>query len=209
MHLLGAVIIAITMGKNIVVYDIETKRSFDDVGGREHFTKLGISVLGAFDYGTGEFAVYEEGELDRFARRLERRPLLVGFNNRRFDTPILQTYVAFDLQKLAQLDLMEELTRVLGHRVSLESVAQATLGEGKSGSGLDALRYFREGKIEELKRYCLDDVRITRDLYEYGAAHEELFYVSKFGKGRARAPVRWNIVHPEEGSEEERQQSLF
>lgn len=197
------------MGKNIVVYDIETKYAFDDVGGREQFEKLGISVLGAFDYESGEFIIYEEKELPRFAERLQRRPLLVGFNNRRFDTPILQTYVKFDLKKIPQLDIMEEMTRVLGHRVSLESVAQATLSEGKSGSGLDALRYYREGRIAELKKYCLDDVRITRDLYEYGASHGELLYTPKFGSGRSRAPVGWKLAHPDEKEGVEKQQSLF
>ncbi|HPQ81324.1 MAG TPA: ribonuclease H-like domain-containing protein, partial [bacterium] len=174
------------MGNNIIVYDIETKNAFDDVGGRDGFTKLGISVLGAFDYESKEFAVYEEGELDRFSLRLQKKPLLVGFNSRRFDTPILQTYMKFDLRKLPQLDIMEEMTRALGHRVSLDSCAQATLGTGKSGSGLEAIRLYREGRIEELKRYCLDDVRLTRDLFEYGAAHGEIFYTPKFGAGRAR-----------------------
>ena len=197
------------MGHNIVVYDIETKRAFDEVGGRDNFAGLGISVLGAYDYGTEKFSIYEEHELAKFAERLQQKPLLVGFNSRRFDTPILQTYVTFDLWKLAQLDLMEELTKVLGHRVSLDSCAQATLGIGKSGSGLDAIRYFREGRMEELKRYCLDDVRITRDLFEYGAAHGELFYTPKFGAGRARAPVRWELAHPDERAEPDRQQSLF
>ncbi|MFH0800111.1 MAG: ribonuclease H-like domain-containing protein [Pseudomonadota bacterium] len=197
------------MAKNIIVFDIETKRSFDEVGGRDNFAELGISVLGSFDYAAGEFIVYEEGELALFAERLQKKPLLVGFNSRRFDTPILQKHVQFDLKNLPQLDIMEEMTKVLGHRVSLESVAQATLGLGKSGSGLDAIRYYREGRIAELKKYCLDDVRITRDIFEYGASHGELLYTSKFGSGKARAPVSWKVEHPDEGNEPDKQQSLF
>lgn len=197
------------MGHNIIVYDIETKHAFDEVGGRDGHAKLGISVLGAYDYSSGEFAVYEEGELDRFFLRLQEKPLLVGFNSRRFDTPILQTYTKLDLRKLPQLDIMEEMTKALGHRVSLDSCAQATLGAGKSGSGLEAIRLYREGRMEELKRYCLDDVRLTRDLFEYGAAHGEIFYTPKFGAGRARAPVIWKIAHPDERAEPEKQQSLF
>lgn len=197
------------MAKNIVVYDIETKLSFEEVGGRENFENLGISVLGSFDYRTAKFVVYEEGELGRFSERLQENPLLVGFNNRRFDTPILQKYIRFDLKKLPQLDILEELQKVLGHRVSLESVATATLGAGKSGDGMDALRFFREGRMDELKKYCLDDVRITRDLFEYGARHGELFYTSKFGSARARAKIGWKLEHPNERDEPERQQSLF
>lgn len=197
------------MGQNIIVYDIETKQSFDDVGGREHFTKLGISVLGAYDYKSGEYVCYEEGELKRLEERLMEKPLLVGFNSRRFDSPILQEYLPFDIQKFPQLDIMEELTRVLGHRVSLQSVASATLGAGKSGDGLMALKLYREGRMDELKKYCMDDVRLTHQLFEYGAAHGELFYTPKFGAGRARAPVSWRVAHPTEPEEGEAQQSLF
>jgi len=169
---------------------------------------LGISVLGAFDYETGKFHTYEEQELQLFEVRLQKKPLLVGFNSRKFDTPILQKYMRFDLKNLPQLDIMEELTKVLGHRVSLESVAKATLGEGKSGSGLEAIRLYREGKMEELKKYCLDDVRITKTLFEYGASNGELFYTSKFGASRSRAVVTWTMLHPHE-MEAPRQQSLF
>lgn len=195
--------------KNIVVFDIETKYAFDEVGGRNNFTNLGISVLGSFDYLKGEFAIYEENELSIFEKRLEQGPLLVGFNSRRFDTPILQKHIRLDLKKIPQLDIMEELVKVLGHRVSLESVARATLGEGKSGTGMDAIHFWRQGKIEELKKYCLDDVRITRDIFEYGASNGELFYTHKFSGGRARAPVNWKLEGPAEREGELKQQSLF
>ncbi|MBN1283218.1 MAG: ribonuclease H-like domain-containing protein [Proteobacteria bacterium] len=197
------------MGKNIVVFDIETKDAFGDVGGREWLQRLEISVLGAFDYSTGEYAVYEEGELAAFAERLSMRPLLVGFNSRRFDTPILQRYMPFDVSRLAQLDIMEEMAKALGHRVGLDSVARATLGAGKSGSGLEAIRLWREGMIEELKRYCLDDVRITREVFEYGAKNGELLYVPKFGNSPGRVKVAWELEHPEERSGRPEQQSLF
>ena len=197
------------MAHNIVVYDIETKDFIKDPSGREGFEALEISVLGAYDYATGEFSIYEEDELDRFAERLAKKPLLVGFNSRRFDTPILQKYVRFDLKKLTQLDILEEIQKALGHRVSLDSVARATLNMGKSGSGAEAIRLWNEGKLDELKRYCLDDVRITRDVFEYGASHRELLYTPKFGQGPGRCPVAWKVAHPDEGSDAEAQQSLF
>ncbi len=197
------------MVQNIIVFDIETKDAFSDVGGRDLFANLEISVLGAYDYLDGEFHIYEERELTRFAERLSKRPMIVGFNSRRFDTPILQKYIRFDLTDLHQLDIMEEITKELGHRVSLDSVAKATLSAGKSGSGLEAIRLWREGKMDELKRYCLDDVRLTRDIFEYGATNGELFYVHKFGGAKARVKVSWKVEHPEESSEESRQQTLF
>ncbi len=195
--------------KNIIVYDIETKDAFSDVGGRSWFENLEISVLGAYDYETGKFMTYEERDLEDFADRLSRKPLLVGFNSRHFDTPILQKYIQFDLKKIPQLDIMEEVTKILGHRVKLDSIAKATLATQKSGSGLKAIMLWREGRIDELKQYCLDDVRITRDIFEYGAAHGEIFYVPKFGAGRARVPVTWQLKHPNEKDGDSAQQSLF
>ncbi len=196
------------MPNNIVVFDIETKDAFSDVGGRDFFEKLEISVVGAYDYDSDEFRVYEEGELPELADRLSRKPLIVGFNSRRFDTPILQKYMPFDLRKLPQLDILEEVQRALGHRVGLDSIAQATLGAGKSGSGLEAIKLWREGKLDALKRYCMDDVRITREIYEYGASEGELFYVPKFGSGKARVEVSWRVENPVE-SDGQTQQSLF
>jgi DEAD/DEAH box helicase domain-containing protein len=197
------------MRKNIVVFDIETKNSFSDVGGRDLAEKLDISIVGTYDYGTDEFKVYEEGEFGELAERLSRKPLLVGFNSRKFDTPILQKHIPFDLKKLPQLDIMEEITKALGHRVGLDSIAKATLGEGKSGSGLEAIRLWRDGKIDELKSYCLDDVRITRDVYEYGASHSELLYMPKFGTGKARVGVSWRVEHPDESNDSAAQHTLF
>jgi len=197
------------MGKNIIVYDIETKNSFDDVGGRANFKKLQISVVGVFDYLNDEYISFEEGELGLLEERLSKKPLLVGFNSKSFDTPILQQYINFDISKFPQLDIMEELVKALGHRVALQSVASATLGEGKSGDGLEAIRLYREGRMDELKSYCMDDVRLTHKIYEYGAAHGELFYTPKFGGGRARAPVKWDVAHPDELKEPSPQGSLF
>jgi len=197
------------MRKNIVVFDIETKNSFSDVGGRDLADRLDISIVGTYDYASDEFRVYDENQFAELAERLSRKPLLVGFNSRKFDTPILQKYIPFDLKKLPQLDIMEEITRELGHRVGLDSIAKATLGTGKSGSGLEAIRLWREGRIEELKSYCLDDVRITRDVYEYGASRGELLYTPKFGSGKARIGVSWKIEHPEEGADFASQHTLF
>lgn len=197
------------MSRNIVVFDIETKNAFDDVGGRNNLPALQISVLGAYLYETNEFKIYEERELGEFEKVLQKKPMLVGFNSRRFDLPILQPYIRFDLKPLPHLDIMEELANILGHRVSLDSVAQATLGRSKTGSGMDAIRFWRNGEIEKLKKYCLEDVRITKEIFEYGAKHGELFYTPKFGTAKGRAPVHWKVAHPDEKEEKEKQQSLF
>lgn len=197
------------MAPNIVVLDIETQKIFQEVGGGRNLEALGVSVVGVYCYRSNEYQIFEEKELPALEQRLSDRPLVVGFNIRRFDLPVLKPYFHFDPQTLPLCDMLEDMHKILGHRVSLESVAQATLGTGKSGSGLDAIEYYRRGEIDKLKKYCLDDVRVTRQVFEYGVEHAEVFYTSKFGPGKGRCPVAWQMRHPEEGTDAAKQTTLF
>ncbi|MDO8644231.1 MAG: ribonuclease H-like domain-containing protein [bacterium] len=180
-----------------IVLDLETQRTFDEVGGRAHFDKLGISVVGTYFYETGEFKIFEESQIPQLEQALQRASRVIGFNIRRFDFPVLQPYLkATEAAKLPLFDIMDELEKILGHRVSLNSVAQATLGTGKSGDGLDAIHYFRNGEMEKLKSYCLDDVRLTQQIYEYGKKNGQVFYQSKDGKNRLSVRVNWKDPEP-------------
>ena len=178
-----------------LVLDLETQKSFDEVDGR-NTALLKISVVGVYRYATDEYLTFTEAELASLEALLKGAELVIGFNIRRFDMEVLAPYLTTSVDRFPLLDLMEEVTKHLGHRVSLESLAQATLGEGKSGKGLEALRYFREGRWEELKKYCLDDVRLTKALYEYGKAHGELLCRSKLGDRQLIIPVSWQERNP-------------
>lgn len=178
---------------NVIIIDLETKFTFDEVGGRDKHEALGISVAGIYDYATGKFDAITENEIGRLEERLALRPLIVGFNSKRFDIPVLRPYVGLDLSAIPQLDIMEEIQNAVGHRIGLDAVAKATLGHGKSGSGLDAIKYYRNGEMDKLKRYCLDDVKVTKEIYEYGAKHKELFFTSRYGTDRVRVAVGWDL----------------
>ncbi len=192
----------VDMSKNILILDLETKRSFEEVGGYNNLAALGVSVVGVYSYRSDEYQSFWEADFAKLDALLAEKPLLVGFNQRKFDVPVLQPWVKTDLQQLPILDVMEELQKVLGHRVSLDSVAQATFGTKKSGHGLDAIRYWRTGELDKLQRYCLDDVRITKEVYEYGAKNKELFYTSKYGNDRLAAKIDWEVRHPSEQKQE-------
>ena len=177
---------------NKIVLDLETQKTFEEVGGRQmHLLK--ISVVGVYHYAKDKYMTFEEKEISDLEEILKSVDLVIGFNIKRFDFLVLEPYLSIPARKLPALDIMEEITRVAGHRVSLDSVAQATLGMKKSGSGLEAVRLFREGKMEALKRYCLDDVKITKELYEYGQKHGELSFTSKYGSRQYSIPVSWTI----------------
>jgi len=175
-----------------IVLDLETQKSFQEVEGRQP-ALLKISVVGIYQYATGQYRTFLEQDLGELEQLLRATKLLIGFNIRRFDLEVLTPYLTTPLGPLPVLDLMDEVTRLLGHRVSLDSLAGATLGQKKSGSGLDALRFFKAGQWEELKAYCLKDVELTKALYEYGLTHGELKCTSKYTSGVLSIPVNWNV----------------
>lgn len=174
-----------------LVLDIETKFTFDEVGGRGNFHKLGVSIVVVYDYFDRTFKTFEEHELGYLENVLLDASLIIGYNHRRFDMPVLQSYMSSPLQDLPMFDLMESLQGILGHRIGLDNVAQATLKTGKIAHGLDAIEFYRTGRMAELKAYCEEDVRLTRDLYEYGAEQGCVKIASKDGRQTRRVTVDW------------------
>jgi DEAD/DEAH box helicase domain-containing protein len=184
------------MPQRQAVLDLETQKIFDEIGSRNP-ADLGVSVVGVYFYENDEYVCYEESRIGDLEQRLSGVSRIIGFNIRRFDFPALQPYLKhIDLGQVELLDILEEIEKVLGHRVSLQSVASATLGVGKSGSGLDAIHYYRSGEIEKLKKYCLDDVRLTKDVYEYGKRNGIIHYLSKDGLNRLTTKVTWKDPAP-------------
>ncbi len=123
---------------------------------------------------------------------LKKADLIIGFNIRDFDMEVLQPYFMTSVKNFPVLDILVEFEKVRGHRISLQSVAQATLKSSKSGSGWDALQLFKDGKMEELKKYCTDDVRITKDVYEYGLKHGKILFVSNRDYQTHEVPIDWS-----------------
>lgn len=174
-----------------LVIDLETKRSFDEVGGHRNMAELGVSVAGVYDYITDSFFALEEDELPQLEELIQKRNRVIGFNIVGFDWPALQPYMQeLDLTEVPTLDMLSKVRRELGFRIALNNIAKHTLGEEKSGDGLDATERFRRGEIEKVKNYCLDDVRITRDVFEYGNNHGEIHLESR-GRGKIAVPARW------------------
>jgi len=166
-----------------VVFDVETKKTFDEVGGY-HPEKLGVSVSGVWwgeDGSDGQYKAFREDEFPEMFKLFERADMIVGFNSIGFDMPALAPYYAGDLLSLPNLDIMVEIEKQVGHRIGLDAVAKETLGEQKIGHGLDAIEYYHSGDWESLEKYCLQDVKVTKDLYDYGR-----------DQGVLRFKNRWN-----------------
>lgn len=176
-----------------VFFDLETQRLFQDVGGRHHLDRLGVAAAVTYSEADGGFRSYLEADVPELIERLLRAPLVVGFNILRFDYEVLAGYSAEAerLYRVPTLDLMLELQEQLSWRPSLDGVAQATLGLAKGGTGLDAVRYFREGRLDDVVRYCRQDVEITRKLFEFGLREGFLQVIDRQGQA-VRVPASWS-----------------
>lgn len=180
-------------GKDIIVFDIETQNTFQETGKSraEAFKKLRVSIVGVYEYLTDSYKVYEEKELMELDKRFQKADLLLGFNSAGFDLPVLSNYFFTPVDRFPHLDLMTEIEKNRGHRASLDSVAKPTLKAKKSGSGLDAIMYWKEGRMEELKKYCLEDVRITKEVFEYGCREGKILFTSTWDFKTYEIPVNW------------------
>lgn len=158
-----------------VVFDIETKNTFSDVGSNDP-AALDMSVVCIYDSATDSYGSFIEKELPKLWPIFEKADLLIGFNIVHFDIPILNKYYSGDLNKIKSLDILKEVKNVLGRRIKLDTLAEATLGQNKSGDGLDAIRWWRKGEIQKVRDYCIDDVRITKDLYDYARKNGHVKY---------------------------------
>ena len=175
--------------KKVVVFDLETQRSFAEVGGRSQFHRLGVSVGVAYRYDRDEFLVVKEDEIGELITLLTEAELVVGYNIRGFDYEVLRAYTDEDLQQLPTFDIMYDLEERLGFRPKLDSVASATLGTGKSADGLQALEWWRLGEVDKIIEYCREDVRVTRDLYDFGKRNRWV-QVERFGGKPRKVEVK-------------------
>ena len=178
------------MSQNIVYFDLETKHSADDVGGWSHIDKMGMSIGVTYSTARGDYKIYGEPEVEDLIKEIQRADLVVGFNHIRFDYRVLEGYSIFDFSQVPSLDMLIVLNEKLGHRLKLDSIAQATLGCEKSAEGLQAIEWFKQGKMAEIAEYCCFDVKITKLVHEYGVAHGHLFYTNRFGN-KLKVEVEW------------------
>jgi DEAD/DEAH box helicase domain-containing protein len=157
-----------------ITFDIETANimplSRNDLSG------LILSIVGVHDSETNEYTSYTVEELPKLWPIMEKADMLIGYNSDFFDIPILNRYYPGDLTRIRSLDLMVEVQKVLGRRLRLQSLAEATLNKGKSGDGLKAVEWWAQGLVDKVREYCIEDVRITRQLYDYALKNGVLKY---------------------------------
>jgi DEAD/DEAH box helicase domain-containing protein len=180
----GKSLIEKVSGPRVQYFDLETQKSAEDVGGWGNIHKMGLAVGVVWDSLDRKFFTYEEKESANLVEKLRTADLAVGFNIIGFDYTVLQPYSDFDLQEINTFDMLIDVKKKLGFRLSLNHLAQHTLNAEKSADGLVSLQWYKEGKINKIIQYCKQDVGITRDLYLYGEKNGFVKYQSRSGNPR-------------------------
>ena len=175
---------------NDIFFDLETQKSFQEVGGRENIKLLRVSVAVTFSTATNDYKSYTEKDVPALIADLKAADRVVGFNLLNFDYQVLKAYTSERLSDLKTLDLLDDIYNKLGFRVGLDALAHATLGANKSADGLLAIQWFREGKIDQLVAYCRDDVAITKQLFEFGRDNGYVVYPDR-NRRKQKVNVGW------------------
>ena len=171
----------ISKEQRILYFDLETQKSAEDVGGwgNIHDMKLAVGVV--WDSCEQEYFSYQENTALQLVEKLQTADLVVGFNVKKFDYGVLQPYADFDLDEITTFDMLIDINKKLGHRLSLNHLAENTLNAKKSADGLVSLQWYKEGEIDKIIKYCKQDVEITRDLFLYGESHGYVKYSTRSG----------------------------
>jgi len=176
--------------RHIVTFDLETRYAASEVGGWGNIRRMGLSVAVTYDSATEVYRDYTEDEVGLLISTLRGADLVVGYNLFRFDYEVLRAYTQEPLSELPTVDMLQVLYRTLGWRPKLDDIAAATLGKRKSADGLQAVRWFREGKLDKVLAYCRRDVEVTWDVYQFGRRNGYVKYHDR-RRRKQMAPVRW------------------
>ena len=176
---------------NLVFFDLETQNLFQDVGGYTNIEKLRVACAVTWSTRINDFSVYWEKDIPALIEELKSADQIIGFNLRRFDYQVLQPYAPeIRFASFPTLDLLLDLQKILGFRISLDAIASATLGAAKTAGGVQSVEWFRAGELDKVSEYCKADVDLTRRVHEFGRDHGHIFYKSKLGS-KLKVEVKW------------------
>jgi len=176
----------------IIYLDLETQKIAQDVGGWQNAHLMRVSVAVIFDGSENRFRTFYEDEIEGLMDCLKQADLIIGFNIKGFDYRVLSAYTNNNLKELPTFDMLEDIHRRLGFRISLDGLAKETLERAKTAEGLMAVEWFKNGEMDRLTDYCREDVAITRDLFQYGVKNGHLVYRERHQNRRVRLLVDWN-----------------
>jgi DEAD/DEAH box helicase domain-containing protein len=178
-------------GPNLVYFDLETQKSAAEVGGWHNKRKMQMALGVTYSTQRGTYEIYQEQDVSALLQELQRADRVIGYNVLDFDFEVLAPYAVFDLSQVPVLDLMRDVEKTIGTRVPLDAISEQTLGCNKTGDGMEALKWWKDGQLVRIAEYCCYDVKATRLVHEFGLEYGCVFYFSKKTQRREKAPVNW------------------
>lgn len=172
-----------------VIFDIET------VGDIRDLSTMKVTVVSVYQYEFDRYQSFDEHELANLWPILEQSECIIGYNSEHFDVPILARCYTGDLTRLPHLDLLKKIKESVGRRIKLNDIAKATLNTEKSADGLQAMEWYKEGKIDLIKQYCEQDVKVTKEVFDYGRKNKMLYYPTLTGE-LMPFPVNFDLPSP-------------
>ncbi len=177
-----------------IVFDIETSNIFSEVGSNNS-VDLDLAVVSIYDYETDSYISFEQKDLHKLWPILEKADMLIGYYSDSFDTPLLNKYYPGDLNQIKNLDILKEIKEQYGRRMKLDQLAAGTLGSAKSGNGLEAVRWWRNGEKEKVIQYCEQDVKITKEIYDYAVKNQKLYFKEGGKKNEIKLDTsKWEVL---------------
>lgn len=163
---------------NRIIFDIETKNFFDTVHSTDP-ADLDISVVCLYESDTDSYHSFTEEQFDDMWEFFKRADTLVTYNGNHFDIPCLQAIAPIDLSQFHHIDMFEDVRAASGKKLGLDSIAKATLGIAKSGHGSDAIAWWNAGEVQKIVDYCLQDVRVTKEVFDHAEVNKKLSFEDK------------------------------
>ena len=177
--------------QDLVYFDLETQKSANDVGGWGHKDKMMMSIGVTYSTAEGRYRIFGENQVDDLIAQLQKADMVIGYNHISFDYEVLMAYTILDLKdQCRSLDLMIDLEAEVGHRPKLDAIAASSLGVGKTAEGIQAIKWWQQGKIMEIAEYCAFDVKVTKMVHEFGVEHGFVKYTNRFNQTQD-IPVKW------------------
>lgn len=153
-----------------IVFDIET------IGDIRAMDSLKITVVSIYEYEKDQYRSFVESELGELWPIMEKAERVIGYNSGHFDLPVLARYYSGNLNAWPHLDILKIIKESTGSRFKLNDIAKATIQKEKSADGLQAGKWFEEGRVDLIKKYCEQDVLVTKEVYDYGRKNRMLYY---------------------------------
>ena len=176
---------------SVLVLDLETKVGFDRLRRRAQIRDMGVSVAVTYAYDDDRYRSYFEEDIPDLLMDLYSAARIIGFTIRRFDYEVLRGYTRRTLEELPTLDLLDDVEAALGHRVSLDNLLRHTLHTSKTADGSRAIQWFESREWRRLERYCIEDVRATKALYEHGRDEGSVLYRDRRRRCPRSVAVPW------------------